>query len=76
MKKLRMIKCILCVKSVKEKLLTDDGELGAVLKKLNDNFEGSIAKYLVNELELTETKLYELDEIYGLNVDAILSVNV
>ena len=56
--------------------MTDDGELGVVLKKLNDNFEASIAKYLVNELKLTETKLYELDEIYGLNVDAILSVNV
>ena len=73
-KKLKMVKCIVSIKPVKEKLLTDDEKLGAALKTLNGNFEESVAKYLVNELELTETKLYELNEIYDLNVHQILSV--
>ena len=75
-KKLKMIKCILSIKSVKEKLLTDDTELGPALKMLNEKFDESVAKYLVDRLELTETKLYELSEVYSLNVKQILSVNV
>ena len=71
-----MVKCILSLKSVKDKLLTDDAELGAVLESLNANFEHSIAKYLVNELELTETRLYELDESYDFDVKQILSANM
>ena len=75
-KKLAMVKCILSIKPVKEKLLADDSELGAVLEVLNRNFEDSVAKYLVNELDLTETKLYELNEMYSFDVKQILSVNV
>ena len=56
-KKLKMVKCILNVKSVKEKLLTDDTELGVALKTLNSNFEELIAKYLVNELEIDRNKI-------------------
>ena len=75
-KKLQMIKCILSIKPVKEKLLTDDDELGPALKTLSDNFEESVAKYLVNELELNETRLNELDQVYSLNVNKILSLSV
>ena len=75
-KKLKMVKCIVDVKSIKEKLLTDDHELGVVLNKLNEHFDQHVAKYLLNQLELTETKLSELQGMYALNVEQILSVNV
>ena len=75
-KTLKMVKCILSIKFVKERLLTSDAELGAILKTLNKKFDESVAKCLVKELELNETKLYQLDEMYGLNVKQILSVNM
>ena len=73
-KRLKMVKIVLNIKPVKERLLTNNDELGAVLKTLIANFEESIAKYFVNELELTETRLYELGEMYDLNVNQIVNV--
>ena len=60
-KTLNMIKHILNVKSTKERLTTDDSESGSALKALNGKFDEPITKCFVNDLHLTEARLYEHD---------------
>ena len=65
-KRIKMIKYLLNIEAIKETLLKDDYELGLMIKTVNNNFDASIVQCVVNKLELTDTKLIELNKSYGI----------
>ena len=61
-----MIKSMLNVETVKEKILKNEGELIKILESLNTHYDTSVAQYIFTRLEL-EDKLEELKKSYNLH---------
>ena len=72
--KLDMIKVMFDIEEIKRKCKDDQDELHSIVAKVNTNFKISIAKYIVKELDLNETKLNELKEYKHFDTTKIVSV--
>ena len=70
--KMDTIKFIMSVENVKKKCVEDKDELHAILSKLNECFNDEIAKYLMMDLNLTESVLNDLKEYEEIDVSKLL----
>ena len=73
-KDLNMVKAIFSVKCVTQRFMDDKDDLHSMLNKLSSHFDESVAKYIIKELDLTESKLSEIKEYKDLDINQILTV--
>ena len=73
-KKLDVIKFIMRINGVKQRCLDDQDELHGIVNKLNTNFDESICKYMINELNLTKEKITKLKEYKDFDPSQILTL--
>ena len=73
--KFKMFKFILDMEIIKEALIKEESELGAILKRMGEYFEVAFARYILERLELTETRLKELAGSYFFDAGPFLSLS-
>ena len=73
-KKLETIKFMININGVNEKIMNDHQELYDVLQKLNTDFDETIGKYMINELNITKKTINEIKEYKDFDATQILTL--